>query len=124
MNAAYSQAIEILMNPSVDFRAIVIALAKAHPEILVNIVGPRFNPPQWQRDVVRCAQDYNRVGAVKIYRNNTGSSLKEALDVVNQLHNLLFQNGYVNNRVDCDEPGLVTLSEAKKLYNSTYSNLL
>ena len=120
MNAAYAQAIEILMQDNVDFRSIVVSLAKQHPEILVEIAGRKVSAPQWHRDVVACALSPNRVAAVKLYREHTGAGLKEALDVINHLQNLLFRSGHAVKGVDCAQPGLVTIAEAEKIFHSVY----
>ena len=120
MNAAYAQAIEILMQDNVDFRSIVVSLAKQHPEILVEIAGRKVSAPQWHRDVVAYALSINRVAAVKLYREHTGVGLKEALDVVNHIQNLMFQNGYAESGVDCAVPGPRTIVEAEKIFHSVY----
>lgn len=120
MNSAYAQAIEILMQDNVDFRSIVVSLAKRHPEILVEIAGRKVSAPQWHRDIVAYALSPNRVAAVKLYREHTGSGLKEALDVVNHIQNLLFQHGHASAGVDCATPGFCTISEAEEIFHSVY----
>jgi len=77
----HQQAIDIITDPETDFRQIVVELAKYHPEFLVNFVGNEA----WERQVIPLLRADRKIAAIKLCRNITPMTLKEAKDAVEAL---------------------------------------
>lgn len=122
-NLIQSQVIDILVRDNLDYRAIVIALAKRHPEVLVELAGPKATGPQWQKDVVAFVVAGNNVGGIKLYREKTGAGLLEAKRTIDYLQNILFQWGksdrYHDFAPEC-RPSAEQIANAEMLYASSY----
>jgi len=84
MSAAYKQVIAILMEGSLNYKDMVVELAKHNPDTFLAIhalVGDSAMEP-WVKDAARQIKGNNKIEAIKIVRTNTGLGLKEAKDVV------------------------------------------
>lgn len=81
-NAAYANAIDILMGGKFDSKAIVIELAKAHPALFVELHGKCYSPHADLEDAVKGVYLVTRskVEAIRKCRQLTGMGLKEAKD--------------------------------------------
>lgn len=93
----YSKAIDILVDEDLDWKAIVVGLAKKAPDLFVKLaeeLSPRMGPRMF--NVEPDLQLYTQVGeelklrgkvpAIKMLRNATGCGLKEAKDYVEQAY--------------------------------------
>ena len=88
----YKNVIDILLRPDLDWKAIVVAIAKEYPGIVVEAVQPSYN---WHKEVIINLINVPplRVEAVKLVRQYAGFGLKEALDVVNNVQEELYHRG-------------------------------
>lgn len=80
----YPQVIDVLLDDSTDFRAIVIAIAKKHPKLVLDSM-PKDPEPEWLREVdAHLASDApgRKISAIKLWRAHTGAMLKEAKEAV------------------------------------------
>jgi len=81
----YARAIEIITAPNCDFKAIVVAIAMKNPEVVVNVVDAEVTPP-WMERVDDCLRSHphgalmssQKISAIKIWRAETGCTLREA----------------------------------------------
>ena len=93
----YSKAIDILVNSELDWKSIVVALAKKAPDLFVKLaeeVAPPHGPEMF--GVKPDLKLYTQVGeelkfngkvpAIKMLRNALGCGLKEAKDYVEQAY--------------------------------------
>jgi hypothetical protein len=94
----YARAIEIVTDPDTNFRAIVIEIAKKHPEYVVEAVGTApwlqevddyirdvveaVGTAPWLQEVDDYIRDGDNVKAVKVWREYTGDGLKDAVKAV------------------------------------------
>ena len=93
---AYKQAIDLLMSSKIDFQALGIELAKSHPALFVALATSKNSAPQWHRDAIEHLRNEERVMAVKTIRDGSNLGLKEAVDVCNELQNILYHRGIVS----------------------------
>ena len=77
----YAEAIEALTDPDIDFRRIVIDVAKHHPKIFLEATGRKFDHG-WRREVDTLLRAEKKINAIKLWRSETGLGLKEAKDAV------------------------------------------
>ena len=77
MDQWYQEAIEIVTGDH-DFRAICIAVAKAHPKVLCEAIGVQT----WQLRAQRVFVAEGKVAAIKSVRAATGMDLKDAKHAV------------------------------------------
>lgn len=121
----YKQAIEIAASPF-DARKIVIALAKAHPELFVQLHRQTTTVDPWQREVVTAVYQTNMVGAIKLTREKTGLGLKEAKDVIDNLRVYMSQNGYMMSSTSSFPPSPLsaTTEPVYKQLSVAASNML
>jgi hypothetical protein len=82
MNAQhiYQEAIDCLMAPTIDYRTIVIALAKRYPNVLIELANG--TKEDWHVFVLEQLKKGEKVNAIKETRFRTGLGLKEAKDIV------------------------------------------
>jgi ribosomal protein L7/L12 len=83
----YAEVIEILTTPDIDFRAIAIEFGKRHPKMFMDAaklaqVGQTKGRDSWEWKVIPALKADRKIEAIKICRNETGMSLKEAKDAV------------------------------------------
>lgn len=80
----YAKAIDILMAGDLDYKGVCIELAKTDPTMFVKVAVN--NSKKGESDLEERARllylEKGVVEAVKLYRNVTGASLKEAKDWV------------------------------------------
>ena len=105
--SAYKQVIDLLMQPDLDHRALVIQIAKDEPTVLIaaaealkkhlTLTSPTI---QWQREVVDLIIGGNKVNAIKTIRKETNFGLKEAKDIADHLHRYLYCAGRMNTNYD------------------------
>ncbi|HWT01147.1 MAG TPA: ribosomal protein L7/L12 [Pyrinomonadaceae bacterium] len=77
----YAQAISIITDSNTDFRKLVLEIAKSHPKIIVDAVLKHG----WQAEARLLIQAGQKIDAIRLCRNLTGLSLKEAKDAVEAL---------------------------------------
>ena len=83
----YAQAIDIVTNSSVDFRDLMIEVAKRHPKAIVEAaklagVAQTEGHESWEWKVIPLLKDHQKIHAIKICRSMTGMPLKEAKEAV------------------------------------------
>jgi len=77
----YAKAIDILTQPDVDYRTMLIEIAKRHPKVVCEVgVFER-----WERECLPLIHNEQKIGAIKLCRELTGVPLKEAKDAVEAL---------------------------------------
>jgi len=77
----YARAIDILTKPDIDFRAMVIEIAKRHPKAVCEVAV--FET--WEKECLPLIHAEKKIHAVKVCRDLTGMSLKDAKDAVEAL---------------------------------------
>lgn len=93
MREAYAQVIDVLTCGDVDYKSVAIALAKACPEVFMEIVGGKHtssiqNSTEYSKfnaEILHLMQSNQKVSAVKKCREVTGMGLKEAKDYVEDI---------------------------------------
>lgn len=92
----YKNVIDILLRPDLDWKAIVVAIAKEHPGIVVEAVQPSYN---WHKEVITnlISDPPRKVESVKLVRQYAGFALKEALDLINNVQEELYRRGMSTN---------------------------
>jgi ribosomal protein L7/L12 len=83
----YEQVIEILTTPGIDFRAIAIEFGKRHPKMFMDAaklaqVAQKEGYESWEWKIIPLLKADKKIGAIKVCREVTGMSLKEAKDAV------------------------------------------
>lgn len=92
----YSRAIDLLMDNAVDYRKIVIELAKVNPGLFVELATRNAPTPahlQWHRKVHEHILQDEMVSAIKLVREKKSLGLKEAKDICDSLRNVMYQRG-------------------------------
>ena len=90
MNESYAQVIDILVG-DYDWKAIVVAIAKEHPEVVcgaVNATADKTNLLElnyFHKNVLDYYRDEGKVRAITHWREVTGDGLKEAKHAVESL---------------------------------------
>ena len=79
----YRRAIDALMNPHLDYRAIVVEFAKMYPAEFCKIAGGTTT--SLDDEILTLYKSGRKVEAIKHHRAVTGSSLKEAKDYCDAL---------------------------------------
>ena len=106
----YKQAIDLLTNKELNYRAIVIEFAKHHPKLFMKLVVPNrdvievLRKEDWMNGCRKYLVDGKKVEAIKLCRNATGLGLKEAKDVCDRAQVLTdpyaqHSSGYGNNEL-------------------------
>lgn len=80
-----------------DAVKIAHALAKKNPHLFLELYREFASPldHSWHRDVVQLTYANNKVSAIKLVREKTNSSLKDAKDIVDNLSNEMSRIGYM-----------------------------
>lgn len=95
------------MAPDMDYRTIVIALAKRYPNVLIELANGIKE--DWHVNVLDLMKKGEKVQAIKETRYHTGYGLKEAKDVIDyamytgRAHGLSYDYGggsYIPNLSD------------------------
>lgn len=79
----YRRAIDALMNPHLDYRAIVVEFAKMYPAEFCKIAGGTTTA--LDDEILALYKSGRKVEAIKYHRATTGSNLKEAKDYCDAL---------------------------------------
>lgn len=82
----YMRTIDLLMSPDIDYREIVIEIAKKHPDILMEAAQTIENEVPWKVEVDISLRAGLKIDAIKRWRQATGLGLKEAKDAVEIRH--------------------------------------
>jgi len=82
MDKFFSTAIDLIADPETDFRKICIELAKSNPKALCEAAGMNV---YWRKEALRILNKEGGVPAIKYVRQELGTSLKEAKDLVDSL---------------------------------------
>lgn len=80
MKEVEKRAVDIILNESTDFRKICIGIAKNHPTLLVRYHGDTY--------IDKCKGLFyggKKIEAIKLWREETKCSLKEAKEAVERL---------------------------------------
>lgn len=115
----YIQAIDLLTGPvELNYKQIVIELAKRHPTIFVKLAaGPGFKAEKWMYAVYDCMMGNRKDEAVKTLRAATGMGLTEAKDICDNIQNHLYPHAGVGYYVGAarlsDEHNVIALRIAK-----------
>lgn len=80
----YAKAIDIITNPETDFRAIVIEIAKRHPKAVFE-ANHEQTVSGWEREVIPLLRTEKKIHAIKVCRERTGLTLKDAKEAVETL---------------------------------------
>ena len=82
----YAKAMDIIGDPTIDFRKICVNIAKSHPSVLVKASPKNSTQLDAQQKVKDCLEaSANVIEAIKLYRRLTGLSLREAKDFVDSI---------------------------------------
>lgn len=102
MNQQYYQmAIDILMTQDVNYKKIVIELAKKHPDIFIECMGQKQILTQLEFEILNILKrDHTttsspKIEAIKHHRTVASSSLKEAKDAVEDMQVKFIELGYL-----------------------------
>lgn len=79
----YPDVIDVLLNDGTDFRAIVVAISKKHPKLILDSL-PETKDSLWKNEVDIFLRDGMYVSAIKLWREKTGSTLKDVKDAVDK----------------------------------------
>ena len=77
MNDLYPRVIDILVSPTFNSHKVAIDLAKQYPDVFLAITRPA-----WMEQVDVLLREGLKVDAIKLWRGETGSGLREAKDAV------------------------------------------
>lgn len=93
--AAYSRAIDLLLSDQVDYKQVVVELAKKHPTIFVRLVdgSSPVTRPRWHRRVNSLIQSVRKIDAIRLIREETGLGLREAKDIADNVQHELYVAG-------------------------------
>lgn len=77
----YPAVIEALMNGELNYRSVVIEIAKKHPKIVLAAIKDLSQLP-WMKDIDELLRQDRKIDAIKLWRSEEGIGLKEAKDAV------------------------------------------
>lgn len=77
---AYQKIIDLLAQPDVDYRNLLIEVAKNNPEEVLR--AARGAREVWWDEIDRLLRDNKKINAIKQYRNETGYGLIESKEAV------------------------------------------
>lgn len=84
----YAKAIDIL-ETDVDFRKLVVEIAKCHPKAVVDaykrVTLAGYDSGSWQAEVIPILELGKKLEAVKVCKNHTGETLVKAKEMVEAL---------------------------------------
>ena len=75
--------IDVVMDDRVDYKVLIREIAKHNPQAIVDAYNKVY--ATWNQEAKAFADAGKKVNAIKIVRNNTGCSLKEAKEYVDNL---------------------------------------
>lgn len=86
----YAEVIRILTDHNTDFRKLVIAIAQKHPKAIVDAANLNTEQTQdaWRAPVIKLLREKGigaKIEAIKMARNLSHMSLKEAKEAVEAL---------------------------------------
>ena len=85
-----------IVSAGYDPQKIVVALIKKHPNIFLDLYESISEEPQsWKKEIVQLVYASNKVGAIKVLRDNLSLSLKDAKDVIDNLQTRMATIGYM-----------------------------
>ena len=76
----YARAIEILMAPGCDRHDLLIKVAQCNPAAIVRAYEGKLST--WMKDVDAFLYQRDKISAIKLWRAEAGTTLKEAKDAV------------------------------------------
>jgi hypothetical protein len=79
----YKRVIEILMNEEIDYKRVVVELAKCEPEVFLRVVDRA--PVPWMEKAVEDIKNGMLIEAIKDARNQADLPLKEAKDLMEKV---------------------------------------
>ena len=82
----YQIAITNLMSDKINYREIVISLAREYPGIFNQLVANKSAAPGWLREYAALALSSKKIEAIKLMRVNTEMSLRDAMDFLYNVH--------------------------------------
>lgn len=82
MCEAYKRAIDIITDENTNWKDVVVALAKANPSQLVEIIDGKES--KLGAKIQEAYNSHGFIAAMKTHRELTGSSLKEAKEYVDK----------------------------------------
>jgi hypothetical protein len=77
----YARAIDVIIDPETDFRAMVIEIAKRHPKVVCDVAV--FSP--WEKQCLPFIHADKKIHAIKLCRELTGWTLTESKEAVEAL---------------------------------------
>lgn len=92
MNSAYKRVIEIISEDDLDYKAIVIAIAKDDPATFLKYADKR-QPPKHVQMIYESIVSQNKVQAIKDLRATHNLGLKDAKDIVDHIELTLAHRG-------------------------------
>lgn len=84
----YKRVIEILMNEEIDYKRVVVELAKREPEVFLRVVD--CAPVPWMEKAVESIKNGMLIEAIKDARNEADLPLKEAKDLIEKVAFAIF----------------------------------
>jgi hypothetical protein len=88
----YKKAIDILMSDNLNYKELIVRLAKDNPELFIDLVQINRAPVDHDiRSILGNLLSGNRIEAIKLTRTKFSLELKEAKDVINNLCDNLSQ---------------------------------
>ena len=83
MRNYYAEAMEIITDNNLDWRAVVIEIAKKNPSLIVKATDKQNN--SLVSEVRLLLRANRKINAIKRWRQATGLGLKEAKEVVENI---------------------------------------
>lgn len=81
----YKKAIDILNRDDLDWKSVVIEIAKSSPAHVVKAVGEVDHPNLVEECRCIYLEQDRKIEAIKLYRQQTGADLKEAKEFIESL---------------------------------------
>lgn len=86
----HKTVIDILSAPDIDYKALVLEIAKSRPAAVVRAYAEvKAQAEPWRHDVIDLLKSDQYVNAIKCVRENTGWMLKEAKDYCDKMRTAL-----------------------------------
>ena len=81
----YSKVIDILMSGELDYKKVVIEMAKKYPSTFLEIITSIHLAEPWMIDIIHNIRNGNLIMAIKILRQEVKFPLKDAKDICEKL---------------------------------------
>lgn len=81
----YQQIIDNLISPKFPLTEIAIEIAKTEPVIFMGAIASLERNVPWQREIERLVKAHRKIDAIRLWRRETGVSLKAAKDAVDAI---------------------------------------